>query len=536
MTSRSYAMGLTLACLLLAGGALFHTAAGYFDGDLSGHAWGTDDAYISYRYAANLADGKGLTFNEGERVEGYSNLLYVLVMSVVSTFADQQSIYPISTLLNLAFAMVALYFFCRLALGRLREGGAAAAAVLFALTPALWLWVGAGLETTLVLALQIGIWLAVEKAGDGRTPGGGWWLVGLSVLSVLSRADGFLVPCLAALWLAVTGRRRMAAVTAGVVVSAQALLTVWRLVYYGHPLPNTYYVKVSGPMLDRVQAGIEQLWAVALHQRLLPYLLLFAGLLVATAWRWWKYRPPLTSLAQGFDLVLATALVGYWIFVGGDVFNERFLLVLYPIGTLRALQLLGRLARAPYAVCRRLTGRVPGVAIYAGLMLLGTLHLGVLNSDPRYDYTRAEDKYDRWVKLGRFFKTKYPNATLAADAAGKITFCSGLRTIDMLGLNDEHIGHLKVDFFSVGHNKYDADYVLERKPDFIAAWILANGDMIWGLDRQKYEAAGYRIRYLIYAGKKPRLWLFDIRTFGLAQMGSLHGLGYHYGVLQYVGK
>src|SRR5262249_53479206 len=42
----------------------------------------TDDAYISFRYARNLADGYGLVFNPGfERVEGYSNLLWVLLLA-----------------------------------------------------------------------------------------------------------------------------------------------------------------------------------------------------------------------------------------------------------------------------------------------------------------------------------------------------------------------------------------------------------------------------------------------------------------------
>ena len=38
-----------------------------------------DDAFISFRYAQNLNDGHGLVFNPGERVEGYSNLLWVLL-------------------------------------------------------------------------------------------------------------------------------------------------------------------------------------------------------------------------------------------------------------------------------------------------------------------------------------------------------------------------------------------------------------------------------------------------------------------------
>ena len=37
-----------------------------------------DDAYISARYARNLAEGHGLVFNPGERVEGYTNLAWVV--------------------------------------------------------------------------------------------------------------------------------------------------------------------------------------------------------------------------------------------------------------------------------------------------------------------------------------------------------------------------------------------------------------------------------------------------------------------------
>jgi hypothetical protein len=40
--------------------------------------WTCDDAYITYRYADNLVRGLGLVFNEGERVEGYTNLSWTL--------------------------------------------------------------------------------------------------------------------------------------------------------------------------------------------------------------------------------------------------------------------------------------------------------------------------------------------------------------------------------------------------------------------------------------------------------------------------
>lgn len=43
-----------------------------------------DDAMISMRYAKNLTEGNGLVFNPGgERVEGYTNFLWVLIMAAV---------------------------------------------------------------------------------------------------------------------------------------------------------------------------------------------------------------------------------------------------------------------------------------------------------------------------------------------------------------------------------------------------------------------------------------------------------------------
>src|SRR5215468_3827839 len=64
---------LALALLGTLGLLLWHAAVYWFL---------TDDGYISFRYARNLAHGHGLVFNPGhERVEGYTNLLWVLILA-----------------------------------------------------------------------------------------------------------------------------------------------------------------------------------------------------------------------------------------------------------------------------------------------------------------------------------------------------------------------------------------------------------------------------------------------------------------------
>ncbi len=56
-----------------------------------------------------------------------------------------------------------------------------------------------------------------------------------------------------------------------------------------------------------------------------------------------------------------------------------------------------------------------------------------------------------------------PGDSLACGDAGALPYYSGLRTIDILGLNDSHIAHLKGSFY----DKTDSDYVLSRQPTYL---------------------------------------------------------------------
>jgi len=495
---------------LLLAGALLHARAGYFQDDLSGHARGSDDAYISYRYAQNLARGHGLVFNPGERVEGYSNLLYVLLLTLFSSTphpvpppvgggegccqallrhlaVGPDAVYPVSVALNLLFAAGAWALFSRLAARRLDPPRAGAAVLLFGLCPVLWLWTASGMETPLVLLLQIAVWMLVDGAArGGAAPPAG--LAAVVALCVLARADGFVVPAFAALYLVAVGRRRDALVAAAALGVTMAALVGGRLAYYGFPLPNTYYAKVSGPLGERLLQGTLQLLGIGLHAGLLPHL---AALVVAA--------PSPSPLPEGegkeerrriyrFEVVLGLGWLAYWIYVGGDVFAERMLLILFPIGILLLLDpslfpLAGRSALVTACVTA----------------LFQLLPLAI---DTRFGY--ALDRYDRWVTVGRHLaQERYAGRLLAVDAAGKIPFYSGLPAIDMLGLNDVHIAHLPARYFEAGHNKYDPDYVLSRRPDLIADWIDPQRNLRFGLTRARYERAGYRLAALVFTRKHP---------------------------------
>jgi hypothetical protein len=52
-----------------------------FAGNVHENHFLADDAFISFRYARHLADGLGLVWNPGERVEGYTNFLWVALLA-----------------------------------------------------------------------------------------------------------------------------------------------------------------------------------------------------------------------------------------------------------------------------------------------------------------------------------------------------------------------------------------------------------------------------------------------------------------------
>ncbi len=508
-----------LAGLLLLLGSLTHGLAGYSGGGLtSEHALGSDDAYISYRYAANLAEGHGLVFNPGEAVEGYSNLLFVLLSAALLLIVEPGSLYAVVCGLNLLLLLLAFWLFYRHVRARLGASRASAAALLMALCPPLWLWAASGMETIAMVALQVGLWIAVERleaeGGRGRFA----VLTGLLAGAVLLRADGFILAVIIVAYFALHRRWRLAFHTAAVVAPMISLHFLWRLATYGEPWPNTYYAKVSEPLAQRLAHGAAELASLVLEVGLAPYLLAFlfiagstlAGLRSARGVTWSE------RLRVPFDVFLPLSLVAYWLYVGGDHFGERFLLVLFPLGA---------------AVCLRAFGEPAGRRAVLVAVLLA-LQAVPLFRDSSFDY--SGDRYDPWITLGSFLGERYPDRFLAVDAAGKIPYFSGLRSLDMRGLTDRHIARVEPEGWDgPGHNKNDPDYVLGRRPDLITAWILPNLDLVLGLERRKYRDAGYRLRWLVNMTRQSTEWnVVDVTGLDEPTLYQAIQAGYRYAVLE----
>jgi arabinofuranosyltransferase len=469
----------------------------------------------------NAAEGNGLVFNPGERVEGYSNLLYVAVLTLVALAGSASALYPAALIVN-TFALVGLILF--LGVWLRRHAGPTAAfvgTIGLSLFPPLWAAVASGLETPVVVLLQsmivIGALTLSLRTGELSEKHWRHLVIVASVLSILIRPDGFIIPVLAALIILASGGRRTALRLLAIITAAMTVLTVWRLAYYGLPLPMTYYAKVTGTLGQRLTAGLGQLRREAVSTGMLPHLLAIVFVIPVLCIDFIRYltrrRPPGPYAILGF---FGCAWLAYWIYIGGDVFAERFLLIIAVMSWLAV------------GLSLHATRRVLSLAA-----LPLALQLSPLLNDGRFDYGPKE--YDLWVELGSFLGERYPGATLAIDAAGKVPFYSRLATIDMLGLNDAHIGMQKSDFGAVGHSKTDPDYVFARHPDVIAAWVTPQMDMGWGIVRSRYLANGYCLRYLVRSDRaKPDTAIVDLRQ-TKDKPDDLYRAGYQYGVAELSG-
>ena len=502
-------MWLLLAAALLCTGTLLHARYGtYHLFAPSGHARGLDDAYITFRYAQHLAEGYGLVFNIGERVEGFSNPLYTVLLAGVIRVLAVEDLYRVALVLNIGFMLAALVVLHRAAERRYGARAASLAAFLFALTPSVWLWAGAGLETPLVVLSVLGAWSAFPGAERrGSLP----WLMFWIMVLIATRVDGFLLAGTFVVALAATGRHRMALkLFAGGALMFCALL-MWRELYFGAPWPNTFYAKICGPVVERVATGGRFFRLALSRMNLWPYVVAITVTGILALRRRGGDSSPRADL---IDILVPSVAIAHFVQAGGDDLGERFLMPVVVLGVVLGSAAIVRLRR--------------GWVVPAGVLAV-LLTMSPLVRDPRFKV--RQDKYDFLVELGVFLRTE-GSRSVAVEAAGKPAFFGQLETIDMLGLTDWHIARTPARSSRPGHCRFDPEYVLARRPDLIATGVDPALNGRWGMDRERYEAAGYRLKYLlnITEYRFPRN-ILPVEGLSSGETTRLIEAGYAYGIL-----
>ena len=421
-----------------------------------------DDSFIHLRYARNFIDGHGLVFNPGERVEGYTDICFVLLAAL---FLKLQ-IDPLAGLKCVTAALAVWTLWLTARLERAVAGPQTTTDRLpfsvLSLFPlgAFVYWAFCPMGTMLFTALFLGsLSLTLRERTAGRWLGSGL----VFVLLALARPEGVYVfgICTAVLVLVdyLYGRNwnhlgRHAANVALFAILFGAYVA-WRYHYYGNLLPNTFYAKVTGGA-GHVPTGVAYFgdWLRAFPffgaTLLLPLALAVPGV---------RHRMHQPGLVVALYLIIL-AYVFSIVAVGGDFMPfYRFFI---PIMPLCALLLASVLRALPLTTQAR--GRIVAALLSAHVIL------GLLTEQP-YRAFVAQRTAVVGKRVGEWLTEHLaPDDLIAVNTAGSLPYYSGLPTIDMLGLTDAQIARRPVFITSkgwAGHRRGWGAYVLRRRPRVI---------------------------------------------------------------------
>ncbi len=459
-----------------------------------------DDAMISMRYAWNLSHGSGLVWNPGEYVEGYTNPLMTLLMSLPTLVFDKVDAVLAVQIVGIVFVLVNASLIMSIA-EHLVSGQERyrrlflVLAFLCALSyyPLVY-WTLMGMETGLLaVLLSLGVLAALRYAAYQR-PAQGVLLSFSLGLAFLTRPDTLVlaVPIFVYAFFAARKSERSPSLYSllamvGLYAAFVAGQELFRWGYYGEWLPNTYTLKVSSiPLSSRIENGIK---FVTPFLEEVSVLLIVVGAGLVFAFR----RDKL------FLVSIFVALVCYQVWAGGDVsINWRLLSPAVPImlvlgvhGIFLALQhhvsgasvARGYFLRTPTSLRRHVPGFLACLLVLVMLLSVNLRFLPEIAMLRDFTDVRVnEERVNIALAIERFTK---PNATVGVFDAGAIPYYTGRPAIDFLGKADRRIARLapdpsgfpKMEFFgrkinNPGHNKYDLGYsIIELRPTYVRGFV-----------------------------------------------------------------
>ena len=409
-----------------------------------------DDAYISFRYAENFLNGNGLVFNIGERVEGYTNFLWVIVMALAKGVFGID--YLISTQVLGVTAGAGLFVLALMLVQRHYEGSIAlfyaALALAMLSNLALAYWAIASLETAAFVCM-ITAAIVSEYLRPRVTPS-------LLIIASLLRPEGVVVFGIIMINRILRDRRFPLKYVLFYVVPLVPF-AVFKLTYYGSLFPNPYYAK-SGVGLEYILSGLEYLWFFTKTVGLYGVVFLFPILAVKRLWDRF-------SLLYLFVFIY----IAYIVWVGGDVLKVyRFFVPIVPV-------LYFLFVASVYSLSESILGRMKhwaaGALLACALFSLGSMTLSRNHVETFWYF--EQNIVRKMHFMGTMLKKHMgSDFSLATSTIGMISYqLIGHRVIDLLGLTDSYIARNPEKIEGITstwkERRFNNSYLLSQKPDFI---------------------------------------------------------------------
>ena len=456
-----------------------------------------DDAFISFRYAENLAQGNGLVFNVDERVEGFTNLSWTVLFAVIMALGGE----PVMASVILGWIGVATLVALTAWLAHRHVGvvGAMVASVFMAMDAQMVLEGVEGLETVAYASLiAVGVSMAFQPQGMLRST---FWFS----LAAVTRPEAPLIWGSTHLGLWLRERWSIAAVrktflTAWPLVLTLLGLTLWRLGYYGDWLPNTFYAKTGGFAVER---GL-----VYMMDHMLARPILWLAALASLR------MPAMRPLA-----IIVAVVVVYVLGVGGDFKpTGRFLIPVLPILAVMASAALVSLWQHNH--WRRLW--VPIVLAAFVWCRWNQYSDAQMWAAERHANLKSRQLVGDWLA-----ENTPSEAVIAVHSAGVVPYYAGRKTIDMWGLTNRQVARTEVAGMGTGmagHERHAPEYVFSLEPDIYLPEAKLFTLRPWHLKPESGVSSDFADHYrpvnVAISGRWLNMWVRKGGSFGRLQIAE----------------
>jgi arabinofuranosyltransferase len=447
-----------------------------------------DDAYISFRYAHNLVTGHGLVFNQGEKLEGFTNFLWVLILAPFEWLGWDlfQVCEVLGTILGIACLVQATKFVTWIN-GERKDFSQLWAAMWLATSSSFVLWAKSGLEQPLAQLLPIvGAWILwrartdLPLSKDATTTKRlekRYLIAGILMgMACMTRPELHMMAILVGLPLVLDAVKTRKVSRAQLLYVAGILaITIpchgFRYAYYGTLVPNTFYVKTgTGSLVWR--EGIKTLHDMFDFND--------TGALVVLAPLAFVDRKRIVE--KSVMAIISLAFMAFYVKVGVDEMQwHRLYLPALPftavLAALGAQNLLDGILRLTKSESLRTVayGVAWGAVLLAGYQSFRFTYREQHGFDGHGDLAGTYHP-----DLGKFLvRHERPGALVAFQDMGSTPYhAPDIDFLDFIGLVDKTVAHARHDYglhafvgADVDNNqgKYDAEmreYFYKRNPEW----------------------------------------------------------------------
>ncbi len=473
---------------------------------------GMDDADIFLNYARRLAHGEGFVFNSGgEKVEGFTSILWVLICSLFYHItAHPQFLLSLFTLLLTSLSVTLVYLEVRKDTAQLATPGFQKyflyifCGYIICISPSFITWsVLSLMENALwnFLFISTIILLLNNISAKQPTRQSRVLLLLLAPLLILCRPEAMAWTIFFTAALALIYRNKGRSLLFPLAFLAAAIVTTivvvrFRIHYFGYPLPNTYYAKVSPDRFYNLTNGLR--YAQNFMAGYNPFVtLLVLALLLILAFSY-KYAVPPRIILLSFIMWMGILLP---VITGDDHFGSfRFYqhLLLPALWGLPAIFWM-------YNSKTRLSIVLIVLAFCWFYMLNGLFGLkSTPHSQLDLEFSLATKGKANAQELNHCWEqTGKPSAAVIA-VGGFALFYEG-KTVDLMGLNDVRMGHSKGDRKGIrDHASFNKDVFYEEQPDILLPEIVADQEAATRLNTGFLDPTSFENRAMKNIFGEPR--------------------------------